>query len=61
MSEQSSDPLTDSLNDQCRISEINGESKMLFYANSDFSATSTDQVSDIVVMLGIDVTLSITV
>ena len=50
MSEQSSDSLTDSLSDLCRISEINGESKILFYANSDFSATSSDQVSTVVVL-----------
>ena len=46
MTEQSSDSLTDSLNDQCQITEINGESKLLFYANSDFNATGSDQVSE---------------
>ena len=49
MTEQSSDSLTDSLNDQCQITEINGESKLLLYANSDFNATGSDQVSDVVI------------
>ena len=47
MTEQFSDSLSESLNDQCNIEEINEELKLSFYANSDFSATSSDQVSNI--------------
>ena len=47
MTEQSSDSLSESLNDQCNIEEINGELELSFYANSDFNATSSDQVSNI--------------
>lgn len=44
MTTQSSDLLIDSLRDQCRIQEVNGEAKLVFYANSDFTATDSDQV-----------------
>ena len=41
MTEQSSDSLTESLEDQCHVNE---EHKLIFYAKSDFSATTSDQV-----------------
>ena len=49
MTEQSSESLTESLSDQCHIQEINGEPVLLVvYANSDFTAASSDQVSTLI-------------
>ena len=45
MTAQSSDSLSESLNDQCHIQENGQGAKLLFYANSDFTAASSDQVS----------------
>ena len=49
MTEQSSSLSSDSesLNDNYHIQETNGESVLVFYANSDFTATSSDQVSSL--------------
>lgn len=45
MSAGSSDSLAESSDDQQRcIQETNREAKLVFYANSDFTATSSDQV-----------------
>ena len=49
MTEQSSSlsSNSESLNDKYHIQETNGESVLVFYANSDFTATSSDQVSSL--------------
>ena len=45
MTEESSDSLTESLNDQCHIQETDEESTLLVvYANSNFTAANSDQV-----------------
>jgi len=44
MTARSSESLDESLSDKCQIKE-NDEIKLLFYAISDFTATSSDQVS----------------
>ena len=38
---------SESLNDKYHIQERNGESVLVFYANNDFTATSSDQVSSL--------------
>ena len=49
MTEQSSSlsSNSESLNDKYHIQETNGESVLVFYANSDFTAASSDQVSSL--------------
>ena len=47
MAEQSSSESSDSLTDRYHIQETNGESVLVYYANSDFSATNSDQVSSV--------------
>ena len=43
-----SDSLPELLNDHCHVGEVNGTSKLLYYAKSDFIAIDSNQVFNLV-------------